>query len=543
LSDKIAFYLQQHLSGEVMTARDAIDHFSSDGSIFSLRPRVVVYPRSSGDVRKVAKFTWQLAEKGYIFPITARGRGTDQSGAALGEGILLIFPAHMNKILELDRDSVIVQPGLNYSKLEQALHTHYRFLPPYPSSIEFSSIGGAIANNAAGEKSVKYGDTRSHVLNLNVILANGEMIQTQRLNKRELNKKKGLTTMEGEIYRTLDGLLSDNQKLLTKMDGLNVRRNTAGYAINLVKDSKGSFDLTPLFVGSQGTLGVITQATLRTENFNPRTSLLIGFFDDLERFDKALAEIRKLAPSAMEFVDQNLLEVVQKNNPARLQKTLPTTMPRYTLLVEFDDVSEATQHKKAKKAKKILKELASDYKSAYDEADKEEYWKVRHSAAEIIWQNRGVARALPFVDDAIVPLDKFAEFIKAVYQLFERHQVELALWGHAGEANLHLQPLMDLSSVGDRQRILKLSEDFYQLVTSLGGSTSASRGDGRIRGAFLPQVYGPEIYDLFVRVKKIFDPHGTLNPGVKTEVDLKDLMRLMRKEHTLGHLFDHMPRS
>ena len=129
--------------GEVMTSKDALRYFSTDGSIFTKTPQVVVYPRNTSDVRKTARFTWQLAERGKVIPITARGKGTDQAGAAIGDGVVMVFPAHMNKILELDRDSVTVQPGIIYSKLEQTLHTHGRFLPPYPSSLEYSTIGGA----------------------------------------------------------------------------------------------------------------------------------------------------------------------------------------------------------------------------------------------------------------------------------------------------------------------------------------------------------------------------------------------------------------
>src|SRR3954467_10270224 len=158
---KVAHYLQEHLLGEVMASADARRYFATDGSIFSVSPSLVVYPRNENDVRKTARFAWQLAERGRVIPITARGSGTDQSGAALGSGIMLVFPAHMNRIVELDPKSGIVtmEPGLNFGRLQQTLHTHERFLPPFPASYEYSTIGGAVANNAAGEKSVKYGAT------------------------------------------------------------------------------------------------------------------------------------------------------------------------------------------------------------------------------------------------------------------------------------------------------------------------------------------------------------------------------------------------
>src|SRR3954470_8281170 len=176
---KVAHYLQEHLVGEVMSSTDARRYFATDGSILQLAPALIAYPRTENDVRKTARFTWQLAERGRSIPITARGAGTDQAGAAIGQGIIMVFPAHMNRIVEFDGKSgvVTVEPGINYGKLQQTLQTHGRFLPPFPASLEYSTIGGAVANNASGENSVKYGDTRSYVRSLRVVLANGEVIE------------------------------------------------------------------------------------------------------------------------------------------------------------------------------------------------------------------------------------------------------------------------------------------------------------------------------------------------------------------------------
>ncbi|MEK7152746.1 MAG: FAD-binding oxidoreductase, partial [Patescibacteria group bacterium] len=289
---KVAHYLQEHLMGEVMTSPDARRFFATDASVLSLTPALIVYPRNENDVRKVARFTWQLAERGRVIPITARGSGTDLSGAALGSGIMLAFPAHMHRILELDSKSglVAVEPGTNYAKLQQTLHTHDRFLPPYPASMEYSTIGGAVGNNSSGEKSIKYGDTRDYVHSLRVVLANGEAVEMSRLNKRELGKKLGLATFEGEIYRAVDALLEENQELIEKAP-LSVTKNAAGYALGDIKRKDGSFDLTPLIVGSQGTLGLITEMTFDTEVYTPGTVLVAAQFDDLEKAQTAVLEL------------------------------------------------------------------------------------------------------------------------------------------------------------------------------------------------------------------------------------------------------------
>src|SRR5665213_2303897 len=290
---KVTQYLQEHLTGEVMDSTDARSYFSTDASIFTLTPTTIVYPRGESDVRKTARFTWQLAERGRVIPITARGSGTDQTGAALGSGITLVFPAHMNRVLELDTkaNTVAVEPGINYGKLQQTLHTHGRFLPPYPASLEYSTIGGAIASNSSGEKSVKYGDIRPYVTSLRLVLANGEVIETRRLNKREFSKKLGLATFEGEIYRSIDTLLEEQDELVTRLKR-HVTHQNAGYNLLDVSHRDGSLDLTPLIVGSQGTLGIITEAKLATEPYNPQTTLFMAQFDSLEQTQQAVLELR-----------------------------------------------------------------------------------------------------------------------------------------------------------------------------------------------------------------------------------------------------------
>jgi len=541
--DKISHYLQQHLTGEVMTSKDALDYFATDASILSLRPKVVVYPRNSNDVRKIARFTWQLAERGHVIPVTARGKGTDQAGAALGEGIMVVFPAHMNKILELDKEQVTIQPGILYSKLEQALHTHYRFLPPYPSSIEFSTVGGALANNASGEKTVKYGDTRKYTKSLSVVLANGELIETRRLNKRELSKKKGQTNFEGEIYRTLDGLIDDNIHVIEKMNQLTVTKNSAGFAMNKIKDSKGGFDLTPLIVGSQGTLGLITQATLDTESYNPNTTLCMAYFDDIEKAGQAVMKLKGIGPSVMEVIDEHLLDFVEHHNPSQIPEVISKPFPKVIMLVEFDDLSETAQRKNTKKAKKVFDELAYEYQVTKEEYEKDMLWRIRHFAASIVWQNVGVTKALPFIEDGVVPPEKFSQYVDRAYKLFAKYNLDVAIWGHAGDGNLHMQPFLDLSSVGDRQRVMKIADDYYAIIEELGGSSSGSHNDGRMRAPYLPDVYGKEVYDLFVKVKTIFDPYGTLNPGVKLFTDKKLIHKMIRKSYSVEHLYDHMPRT
>jgi FAD/FMN-containing dehydrogenase len=543
--NKLAHYLQEHITGEVVSSADARRYFATDKSILTIAPSLVVYPRSENDVRKTARFTWQLAERNRVLPITARGGGSDVSGAAIGTGVILVFPAHMNRILELDSKSgvVTVEPGTNYGTLQQTLKTHGRFLPPAPASLEYATIGGAAANNASGERSVKYGDTRNYVRSLRVVLANGEVIVTERLSKRELGKKLGLSTFEGEVYRTLDALLEEN-KATTDQLKRNVTKNSAGYDLQDVKHKDGSFDLTPLFIGSQGTLGIITEVTLDTDPHNPETALIAAFFDDAQHLQSAVTALRqdRDLPSAIELVDGNLLAMAESLNPSYLKGLVSSPYPKFVLLVEYDDPGRI-QKKQAKKGAKILQRYATRVQIAPDIDAQEKLWKLRELSAVALTPATGNAKALPLIEDGTVPVEQLNAFLTGIYDIFERSHLHAAVWGHAGDGNLKVQPLLDLSQIGDRQRAFKLMDEYYKLVISLGGTTTGEHGDGRLRAPYLPKLYGQEVYELFVKVKKIFDPHGTLNPGVKIGVTLDDLKPLLRQEYSLDHLYKHLPRS
>lgn len=542
---KVAHYLQEHLVGEVMTSTDARRYFATDNSILQLAPAIIVYPRNENDVRKAARFTWQLAERGRVIPITARGAGTDQSGAALGGGIMLVFPAHMNRILELDTkaNTVTLEPGINYGKLQQTLHTHGRFLPPYPASLEYSTVGGAIANNAVGEKSIKYGDTTAYVQGLRVVLADGEVVETHRLNKRELSKKLGLATFEGEIYRSIDTLLEERRTLVERLQ-LSAVRNNAGYNLLDIKHKDGSFDLTPLFVGSQGTLGIITEAVLSTETHNPRTTLMMATFDSLEQLQQAVLELRELSdlPSAIEFIDGPALEQIQALNPNQLTEVMKPPFPPAVLLVEFDN-GERQMKKVTKQTDKIFEKYATGVQTATEPEQQQQFWKVREAVGFWLSHNEGLLRSVPIIDDAAVPPDQLRAYLEGIYKLLESNNLKAAVWGHAGDATLHVQPKLNLGQVGDRQKAFRMMDEHRKLVMDLSGTISAAAGDGRLRTPYLETLYGPELYALLAKIKQIFDPYGTLNPGVKFGTTVDDVKEMVRTEYGLDHLYDHLPRS
>ena len=549
-SNKVAAYLQAHISGDVFSGAKMREAYSEDGSILTITPSLIVYPRTTNDVRKVARFAWQLAEKGHVLPVTTRGNGTDTSGAAIGKGIILNTTAHMGRILELDTKQrlVRVQPGLNFKSLQETLHTHGLFLPAYPANYKYSTIGGAIANNASGEKSFKYGAMSEWVQKLEVVLANGEVIQTGKINKKELERKKGLASLEGELYRAVDGLVSDHETAIYDYDDNRrsfLARDNVGYSIADVFSKDGSCDLTPLFVGSQGTLGVITEAIIKVEAYAPQTSLLVASFDSMEAMAEAVDVAAVLAPSSIEMIDEKLIAFVKKERGVDIIKsTFDTTdvPPKALLFIECDDENLRKRNKKIKKLYKQLSKLAVDLRATDDPEVQESLWAARASTSAVLQYEKGHTAALPIIDDCIVPSDKLLDLIGAINELGAKHKLDLAIWGHAGDANLHVMPLLDLTKLGDRQKVFKLMNEYFAAVVALGGSIAAENNDGRVRAAFANLQLGEELTGVMNGIKKAFDPYNMLNPGVKTGTTLKQLVDMMRDDYSVVRHADYVPR-
>jgi FAD/FMN-containing dehydrogenase len=532
--------LQEKLDGEVSYDSTTREFFSTDGGIFKVTPKLVIYPHNEKDVIETLRFNHNLVPKNRALPITARGKGTDQCGASLSEGISMVFPAHMRRMISMNKETITVQPGMIFSHLESILNSHGRFLPPYPASMDFCSVGGALANNSSGEKTLKYGPMRNYVAGLRAVLHNGDVIETFRLNKKELKQKKKQGDLEGELYTRIDDLIENNRALIEKARP-GVSKNSAGYNLWDIKGKDGSFDMSQLLVGSQSTLGIITEAMLYHIPYNKNTTLLVGYFDSVKKLQEAVLEIAPLHPSALELVDDKVISFVLEKQPRLVANLLPEKMPKVVLLVEFDDDKAKNQSKKGKKAEKILQKYAYEIKITANKLEQDQLWRIRRQAAAIIWMQQGPKKALPIIEDGIVPLDKFNDFIEQAYALLDKYKVKDAVWGHAGNGHLHIQPFLDLSNIRDRHKIYALSDEFYKMVLKLGGSISGEHNDGIMRGSYLRQMYGAEIYGMFKEVKKMFDPYNLLNPRSKLGATKEYGQVHLRKEYSMNHLLEHMP--
>lgn len=535
---KIADYLQAHLLGEVSVTPSVKSHFSTDASIYQQLPQVVVSPKNEGDIRKVARFVWQLAERGKILPIVSRGSGTDLSGATIGQAISMTFTPHMNQILEFeDKKGLLkVEPGVNFGRLQHMLSfSHGRFIPAYPDSYEYSTLGGAVGNNSGGEQSQIYGPMANYVTGLRVVLANGDVIETKRLSKKEASKKAGLSTYEGEIYRAIDGILSDYDE---EIKAIKHNRSTLGYNLKAVKNKDGSVDLTPLFVGSKGTLGVITQIELKTEVYRPDVTHLVATVHDRSKLESIVNALTIHKPHTCEYYDSTILQASKIVSPNMLDSLIKDSVPSGIIVCDFPGVKKREMQKIIKKLSKSLKENEASVQ-LLDENDRDTSRHLRRLTQTLITRRFGSMQLVPGIDDVLVPLNEMHNFMNEAQGIFEKYGVEVVMNARAGQGIIHSYPFLDLSELGDRQRLTRIADDYYKLAISLGGSVSVEHGEGRARGQFARLELGDKMYEAMKKVKLAFDPFGVMNPGVKIDVDSKVNFTLLRHEYDLHQLYTH----
>lgn len=530
--------LQSRLLGSVTDDPDALEYFSTDQSIFRATPTAIVYPQNTADVRKTVLFAAERAANGKPLPLVPRGKGSDQGGGAIGEGLQVVFPAHMNKLLRLDRDSVTVQPGILFHTLQQTLYTHLKHIPQAPAGGEYSTVGGAVAIGSGGEKAVKYGSIRSAVRSLKVVLADGSLIETRRISARELNRKKGFHTLEGELYRKFDSLLLDHADLI-KQRAVRGVLNTAGYDVWSVRGANGSFDLTQVFLGSQGTLGLITEVTLAIAPYNPRTTLVVGYFSTALGACEAIKKLLDLAPSAVELVDQHLIQSHRELRPSDLAGLVPEQTPAVTLLAEFDNASQFAQKLRSTRAARVMHRHGGTVRMSTDPVEQVALWKIRRTAVAT-WTGHGHKKALPFIEDAAVPVEKLPQLLEKIYKLLKKHDLEAAIWGHAGTGNLRFQPRLDLAKKKDVDKLFTLSHEYYDLVVALGGTPSATQNDNLLRAAYLKKIYGEEFFELLAATKHIFDPQGIFNPNKKTGATEDYIRAHLRTEYSTRRQHDYL---
>lgn len=512
--------------GELLTDQESLEHYKNDASIFEIKPQAILLPKNKNDIFAALTWVYKQKENGINISLTARGKGTDLTGGAVNDGIIIRFSGYLDKILEVGNDFVRTEPGIILNNLQKELLKKGKWVPLNPASADFASVGGVVANNAGGTKAVKYGTTKKWIKALKVILADGKEVEVKKLNSQELSEKLKQNDLEGDIYRQIKALIEENQKVIAD-NKPQATKISSGYDLWNVIDGD-NFSLIPLFSPSQGTLGIITEITLYTIDKPFEEGLVLGYFKSLQDVSRVVLELLKLKPSALEMIDWHIEELVRKINP-QLTKSLPEQLPKVILYAEFEGDSRDEVIDYLIKAHDIMKAFAYDTNQALESPKEQQLWQLRTSAAHIINEMKGDSRAVPLEFDAAVSPELLPEYLNKLEQIFKKYHFTFSVWGHAGDGNLHIRPIINTKSEEDFKKLAPLSQDVYQLIAALKGTASGEHGDGVQCTPFLSILYSNEMLNLFKKIKSIFDPNNIFNPGKKVEISVAQWNSYLRK--------------
>lgn len=538
VKDKIKTFFK----GELLDDEETLSIFSKDASLFEIKPQFVLAPINPDDIKRLVRYIIDHPEE--KLSITVRSGGTDMSGGAVNDSIILDMTSHFNHILSIGPQSAVTQPGVYYRDFERESLTYDLILPCYPASRELCTMGGMAANNSAGEKTLFYGQTENFIKSLKVVLSDGNEYTFSPLSATDVEKKFAQTDLEGEIYRGIYTIIKDNFELLKKAKP-KVSKNTAGYYLWNVWDGQ-TFDLTKLLVGSQGTLGIITEIEFKLIHPNKHSKLLVIFLKDLRNLGEIVNRVLEFHPESFESYDDYTLkfamrflpEVVHVFKPKSLLSlgfqfipemimTLTGGMPKLILLAEFTGNSEIEVDEKCQKAQSAISQFKLKTRITGSEEEARKYWTIRRESFNLLRRHVQHKRTAPFIDDIVVKPEFLPEFLPKLRQILDKYKLIYTIAGHIGNGNFHIIPLMDFSDPRSRQIIPALSEKVYNLVFNYKGSMTAEHNDGMIRGPYLEKMYGEKVCRLFRQVKKLFDPQNIFNPHKKIDADL---------DFTLAHI-------
>jgi len=489
-------------SEKVLSDPAALTAYSVDASIYKLRPQAIVIIESSRDLEITLSFA-----KTHQIPLTARSGGTSLTGNAVGEGIILEF-SRLNSIIALSEKegTARVEPGMVYAELNRRLAPKWMFAPD-PSSGEMCKLGGMWGNNAAGPHTLKYGATKDNVLEMEILLASGKWITAKdyRLDDPELSALFDQNPALKSVYE----LVLQN-KTLIQSKKINVSKNSSGYNLFDLADGldREVFPLHQLFIGSEGTLGLTREATLRLVPKPAQQATALIYLKSLSDVGSVVQDLRRLSPSALEMMDANSLDLV-----GREQFSIPEDAA-VMLLAEFDE----DIHEKMNEASLFLESVALcvPMSIAFDPEQQADLWRVRKAMYPTLYKFNRDKKPINFADDVVVSADRIPELVAYLEQLFLEKGVAVAIYGHIGDGNAHINPLLDIHDDSDFETMVALSHEIHQTVIErFEGSTCGEHGDGRVRAEFLKTLYGSELYSLFKQVKHLMDPEQILNPGVK----------------------------
>lgn len=536
-------------AGEVACDALTVAMFASDASWYQIEPLGVAFPKDRDDVIALAKYA---AEK--KIPLIPRGSGSSVTGGALGRGLIVDCSRHLTKIEQIGPDTVRVQAGVVLDELNRVLREQGRYFPPDPSNPAVTTIGSMLATDAAGSRSMRVGSTRDHVRSIEVVLPGGQCVELGNepleaaIPSKEIGKPAvesllsdplgavtdgvtalaatllggsdaGLKPTEAEVRQGLVSrlarILSENENLIREKQPP-IPRNCSGYFLRGVL-SRTHLHAARLLVGSEGTLGLFTSATLHTAPLPTGRGVALLLFTSLEAAVDAVHALSDQLPSACDLLDRRLLTLAREAD-AFFTHIIPATAEA-ALIVEQTGFSETQARDRIRfaveTAQRFEGHLAAD---AYDYDSAELLWSLPRKVVPHLNRVKGAIRPQPFVEALAVPPESLREFLGRMQRVLQKHEVIASLYSHAAAGQIHLRPFLPNPTPADGPRIEALARDLYQSVFEVGGTISGEHGDGLSRTSFLRSQYGP-LYRVFQQVKEVLDPLHLMNPGKKVSDD------------------------
>lgn len=543
--------LQDILEGDVDTSDQTLTEYSRDTSLFERRPQVVVFPKHTKDVEHLVKFVTERKQRWPGLSLTGRSAGSDMTGGPLNDSIIVSTTRYLNHY-DVDEENLeaVVEPGVYYRDFEkETLPDHITF-PSYPASKRLAALGGIVMNNSGGEKTLRYGQTRDHVKSVTMVLSDGNAYEFGSLTRAQVETKMKQQNFEGEIYRKLFPLFDDNYDLIKKAEP-QLTKNSAGYALWRVWDrQKDEFDLAQLFVGSQGTLGLLAKAKINLVKEKPYRRMIATFYKSWDDLPDVVNAVLPHDPESLETFDRDTLKLGLRFMPEVAQRAgekflkfalrfIPEVfvgvkmlgMPKLIVLIELSEDSEAALDQKTTAIEVALKPFRVWHRVLHKQAEMEKYFTMRRESFSLLRQHVNGKRTAPFVEDFGVPVDRMPEFLPKVLKVLKTNGIRANIAGHAGNGNYHIIPLMDFSDPKVRAKILPVADQVYQLIVDHGGTITAEHNDGILRTPYLETMYGKQVVGLFQQVKDILDPQNIFNPGKKVGGTKADITKYMITEN------------
>jgi FAD/FMN-containing dehydrogenase len=542
MEDLVATLKKAGFEGDIDDSAVTRDIYSHDASLFEIQPKLVVMPKYSKDVQLIVKEVAKRKKGDPSLSLTARSAGTDMSGGAINDSVIMDFSKYFTAIKEVTETEAHAEPGVFYRDFEKETLAHKALMPSFPASRDLCTIGGMVNNNSGGEKSLEYGKTENFVTELNVVFADGVERVVKPLNLKELQAKVKQDDYEGQLYRHLYTLIEENYETIQKAKP-KVSKNSTGYNLWDVWDRENHvFDLTKLIVGAQGTLGFVTDIHFKLVPARPHSGLLVMFLKDIDKLGEVINVVLKHKPATFESFDDATLLLSIKFMPYFLKLLgikafiklliglipdgvqLLKGIPKLILMVEFngETVEEVREKIKALHTELGLKRgyyEINGFEEDDTELKSEKFWIMRRQSFQILRKKVKDKHTAPFIDDLVVNPPNLPEFLPQIRAIIKKYTLFATIAGHMGDGNFHIIPLMKLEDQKERDKLLPAMKEVNELVLKYGGSLSGEHNDGLIRGPWLEAMYGPEMLAIFKQAKHIMDPDNICNPHKKAMAD------------------------